>query len=73
MQSKKHSHLEIIINQIFGILIGFSLVYFIFPLIGIPTTASQSAMSSGIFFIASYMRAYFIRRLFNYLHFKGIL
>ena len=65
MQSKKHSHYEIIVNQISGIVIGWSLVFFIFPFIGVETTMSQASMSSVLFFFASYTRAYVIRRIFN--------
>jgi len=65
MQSKRHSHYEIITNQITGILIGWCLVYFAFPIIGIEATASQATASSAIFFFASYTRAYVIRRIFN--------
>ena len=65
MQSKKHSHYEIISNQIAGIIIGWCLVFFIFPFIGVETTVSQATASSIMFFIASYTRAYVIRRIFN--------
>ncbi len=64
-QSKIHSHYEIITNQIAGIMIGFVLVYFVFPFIGVETTATQASLSSMMFFIASYSRAYAIRRIFN--------
>ncbi|WP_434481303.1 DUF7220 family protein [Sulfurovum zhangzhouensis] len=39
MQSKKHSHLEALTNQVLGIAIGWSLVYFAFPIIGLEPTA----------------------------------
>ena len=65
MQSKKHSHYEIISNQIAGIIIGWCLVFFIFPFIGVETTVSHATASSIMFFIASYTRAYVIRRIFN--------
>jgi len=64
-QSKKHSHLEVITNQISGIVVGWLIVYFIFPMIGIPVTVTQTTISSLIFFIASYSRMYIIRRIFN--------
>ena len=67
MQTKKHSHYEIITNQILGILIGFSLVYFAFPLMGVAVNIEQATMSSMMFFMASYARAYGIRRVFNWL------
>jgi len=70
-QSKKHSHLEAIANQIAGFVIGWSLVYFAFPMMGVETTVAQASMSSAMFFVASYARSYSIRRIFNKLHIKG--
>ena len=64
-QSKAHSHYEIITNSIAGIVIGWLIVFYIFPLIGVETTAVHATESSLIFFVASYTRAYAIRRIFN--------
>ncbi len=64
-QSKVHSHYEITTNSITGIAIGWILVYYIFPFIGVETTGTQASLSSMMFFIASYSRAYVIRRIFN--------
>jgi len=64
-QSKKHSHYEVIVNQVAGIAIGWCLVYFAFPLMGIVATVEQASVSSAMFFVASYSRAYVIRRIFN--------
>lgn len=64
-QSKKHSHYEITANQIAGIIIGWCLVYFVFPVMGIEPTATQATISSAMFFVGSYARAYTIRRMFN--------
>lgn len=65
MQSKRHSHYEALANQIAGIVIGWCLVYFVFPLMGVETTILQASISSGMFFISSYARSYTIRRIFN--------
>jgi uncharacterized membrane protein YfcA len=64
-QSKRHSHYEIITNQIAGIIIGWGLVYFAFPLMGVTVSAAQATTSTAMFFVASYARAYVIRRIFN--------
>ena len=64
-QSKRHSHYEITANQIAGLVIGWSLVFFAFPLMGIEATVEQASISSVMFFSASYARAYIIRRIFN--------
>ncbi len=65
MQSRKHSHYEIITNQILGICIGWSIVYFIFPMMGLHPSKTDASISSLLFFIASYVRMYIIRRIFN--------
>ena len=70
MQTKKHSHYEIIVNSILGIIIGWCVVFFIFPFMGVETTINQASLSSVIFFISSYIRAYIVRRLFNKLGLK---
>lgn len=64
-QSRKHSHYETIANQLAGQVIGWCLVYFVFPLMGVETTATQATASSIMFFISSYTRSYVIRRIFN--------
>lgn len=64
-QSKKHSHYEITANQIAGLIIGWCLVYFIFPFMGVDTNMAQASASSLMFFFSSYTRAYAIRRIFN--------
>lgn len=73
MQSKKHSHLEASANQVAGIVIGWSLVYFAFPVMGVVVTPTQASISSGMFFVASYIRSYLIRRAFNKITVKGTL
>lgn len=65
MQSKKHSHYEAISNNIIGLCLGWCLVYFVFPLMGVEVNIAQASLSSAMFFIASYTRAYIIRRIFN--------
>jgi predicted membrane protein len=65
MQTKKHSHYEVLTNQILGIVIGWLIVYFIFPLMGVETNYIHATASTVIFFISSYIRSYTVRRLFN--------
>ena len=65
MQTKIKSHLEIIINQIVGIIIGWLIVYYIFPILDFLTKSQLATMSTIIFFVTSYSRAYIIRRIFN--------
>ena len=52
-------------NQILGIILGWMIVYFLFPFIGIPVTVTQATASTVIFFVTSYIRMYTVRRIFN--------
>ncbi len=65
MQSKKLSHLEALINQIVGIVVGWCIVYFVFPLFDYLPQGQVATISTIIFFVASYLRIYAIRRMFN--------
>ena len=65
MQSKLKSHLEVTINQILGIIGGWLIVYFIFPLFDYLSQSLVATISTIIFFIWSYIRSYAIRRFFN--------
>jgi len=64
-QTKKMAHLEVLTNQVSGVVIGWLIVFLLFPIIGIPVTAGQATISTVIFFISSYSRMYVIRRIFN--------
>jgi len=64
-QSKKHSHYEVLTNQIVGIAIGWCIVYFIFPLLDGLEQSVLASVSTVMFFISSYARGYIIRRIFN--------
>ena len=65
MQSKKDSHLEVLINQIVGIIGGWCIVYFLFPLFDSLEQSYIATISTILFFIWSYMRSYIIRRYFE--------
>ena len=58
-------HAEVIVNQVSGILIGWLIVYLVFPYIGIETNVYNTTASSIIFFVASYTRMYIIRIIFE--------
>ena len=58
-------HAEVVLNQISGIIVGWLIVYFIFPYIGIETNVYNTTASTVIFFIASYTRMYIIRIIFE--------
>ena len=66
MQSKLKSHLEVSINQILGIIGGWLIVYYLFPLFDYLSQEIVATISTIIFFIWSYLRSYLVRRYFNY-------
>ncbi|MGL5752246.1 MAG: DUF7220 family protein [Paraclostridium sp.] len=65
MQTKKDSHLEVSANQISGVIGGYLIVYFIFPLFQHLEQYIVAGISTIIFFIFGYCRAYSWRRYFN--------
>jgi hypothetical protein len=64
-QSKKHSVLESVVNVIAGLLISFLIQLWIYPLLNIAVTLNQNIFITFVFFIASFIRGYIIRRIFN--------
>ena len=65
MQTKKDSHKEVLLNQIIGIIGGWCIVYFLFPLFDDLEQSLVATISTIIFFIWSYLRSYGLRRYFN--------
>jgi len=65
MQKKKHSLIESVTNTVIGFLISLLIQLIIYPVMGIPVTLSQNFVITAIFTIASILRGYVIRRLFN--------
>ena len=64
-QTKKQTHIEVIANQIIGIIIGWLIVYLVFPLLSSLSQGELATVSSAMFFVASYVRIYVIRRIFE--------
>ena len=65
MQTKKDSHKEVLTNQIIGLIGGWLIVYYLFPLFDYLEQSIVATISTIIFFIWSYLRSYLIRRYFN--------
>jgi len=65
MQSKRHSHYEVLSNQVVGIMGGWLIVMFLFPLFDHLLQHWVATVSSVIFFTWSYVRSYALRRYFN--------
>jgi hypothetical protein len=64
-QKKRHSLLEAIVNVVTGLLISFLIQLWIYPLLKIPVSINQNIIITSAFFIASFVRGYIIRRIFN--------
>lgn len=66
-QNRKSSIIETIVSTEVGFLISLLLVNTVLPLFGFNPTPSESVDIALIFTLASLLRGYGIRRLFNYL------
>ena len=64
-QSKKKSLLETLVNIIIGLIVSFIIQIYLFPFLDIPVSTKQNIIITIVFFIASFIRGYFLRRYFN--------
>jgi uncharacterized membrane protein (DUF485 family) len=65
MQSKKHSFIESAVQTFIGLAVSFVIQLIIYPLMSIPVTFSQNILITLVFTVASILRGYVIRRIFN--------
>ena len=65
MQSKKHSLIESAVQTFIGLAVSFVIQLIIYPVMNIPVTFSQNIIITAVFTIASILRGYIIRRIFN--------
>lgn len=65
MQSKIQSLIESVTNTLTGLVTSFLIQLVIYPLLNIPVTFSQNVIITLTFFVASILRGYVIRRIFN--------
>lgn len=65
MQKRKHSLLESVTNTLTGLLVSFGIQLVIYPLLNIPVKLSQNIIITVVFTLASILRGYIIRRIFN--------
>jgi uncharacterized membrane protein len=68
MQTKKESFTETIVNIVLGLVISFGIQLILFPLLKIPVTYNQNIIITIVFFLASLVRGYLVRRYFNNKH-----
>jgi len=64
-QSKKMSIIESIANTVTGLLMSFYIQLLVFPMFGIVVTTATNLKITAIFFVASFVRSYSFRRIFN--------
>ncbi len=72
-QKRRHSFLEQVVSTSIGFLIALLTQVIVFPLYNLEITLLSNLEIAGIFTLISILRGYWIRRLFNSLHLKGIL
>ena len=65
MQTKKESVIESLTNILVGLITSFLIQLVIYPIMGIPVSFNQNIIITIVFFIASFIRGYLIRRYFN--------
>jgi len=64
-QTKKQSIVESITQTVIGLVTSFLIQLVIYPILNIPVTFSQNLIITFVFFLASILRGYLIRRFFN--------
>jgi len=65
MQSKNLSIVEAVSNTVIGLLTSFAIQLMIYPILNIEVSINQNIIITFVFFIASIIRGYLVRRLFN--------
>jgi hypothetical protein len=65
MQSKKYSRYESLTNTLAGLVVSFVIQLIIYPLLNIAVTLPENILITFVFLLASYVRSYVIRRIFN--------
>ncbi len=65
MQTKKYSLIESITNTLVGFIVSLLIQLIIYPTMGIPVTFTQNIVITFIFTLASILRGYVVRRMFN--------
>jgi hypothetical protein len=64
-QTKIQSMLESISQTVIGLGVSFGIQVILYPLLKIPVTFEQNILITSVFFCASLIRQYLIRRFFN--------
>lgn len=73
MQKKSHSLLETVVGTGIGWMIAFVMNILVLRGFGFEVGLHQNFWITNIFTVISLVRGYYVRRLFNLLHVRGIL
>jgi len=65
MQTKRKSLIEAVTNTVVGLVTSFAIQLIIYPALNIPVTIGQNVLITFVFFAASIVRGYLLRRVFN--------
>jgi high-affinity Fe2+/Pb2+ permease len=65
MQSKQKSLIESITQTVVGLVVSFAIQLVIYPMLNIPVSFNQNLIITAVFFVASIIRGYVIRRIFT--------
>jgi uncharacterized membrane protein (DUF485 family) len=64
-QSKNKSLIETLTQTFSGLVFSFIIQLILYPLMGIPVTIGQNVIITTVFVLASIVRGYVVRRIFN--------
>jgi len=64
MQTKTFSAIEAVTNTVVGLGASFLIQLLLYPIMGIPVSLKQNVIITIVFFIASFLRGYLLRRVF---------
>lgn len=70
-QTRAHSMIEALANTGVGVILSLAAVQWIFPLFGVRMTLTENFMSTGIMTVISILRSYWLRRVFEWLHWRN--
>ena len=65
MQTKRLSIIESITNTVVGLITSFIIQIIIYPTLNIEVSIGQNVIITFVFFIASILRGYIVRRFFT--------
>jgi hypothetical protein len=72
-QSRRSSLIETGLSTAIGYVVAVSAQMMVFPLVGIHTNPETNIKLGVVFTVVSVVRGFFVRRLFNHLHVRGVL